>query len=127
MLFVLQSRSEIDLPRIAALTVISGNERPKVADRDRLAVGPAQLALKFVSSPIKDIDRPVAEIPDQKIARELSKAPWRDCESLGRVERPAGCHSIQEAPVEIEFVYEAVPRTGDIIFLGTVLQREGNE
>src|SRR4051794_15451444 len=95
----------------------AGFECPKIANGDGIAVGVVQLAEEVVVVRVVDIDRPVAEVANQEVARELSEPVWRDGESPGRVQRPARGDTVQQVPREIELVDEPVPWACNVVVL----------
>src|SRR6266566_5911898 len=86
MRFVLHAGRKVDLVGITVGTTITGNEGPEITNGDWGAVGVEQLALKVIVLHIERINRAVTEIPDKKIAGELSKARGRDREPPRRIE-----------------------------------------
>src|ERR1700694_2140501 len=95
MLFIRHSGSKVHLVRVRVSSTIAGDEGPEVANLDRGTVGAFQLAEEVICLWIEDIDRTVAKIPNEKIVGELTKAGRCDRKSPGRIEHPAGCHSVQ--------------------------------
>ena len=89
MRLVLYACRKVDLVRIAAGTTSAGNKRPEITDGDRGTVGAFQLAEEMIVLRIENIDRPVAEIPDEKIMGELPKAGGRDRKPPRRIEHAA--------------------------------------
>src|SRR5208337_5677119 len=73
------------------------------------------------------VDGAVAEIADQEVAGKIAEARGRDGEAPGRIEHAARRHSLHMSPVQVEFVDEAVTGSCDIVMLGGVLEREGDE
>ena len=111
---VQHSCSEVDLVRIGAGIAGAGNKRPEITDGDRGTVGAKQLAEEMIVLRIEDIDRTVTKIPDQKIVGELAKSRRCDRKPPRRIERPAGCHSVQHMPLQVELIHEAVGGTGAV-------------
>lgn len=99
MLFIPHSGSEVHLVRVRVRSAIAGDKGPEIINMDRGAVGTFQLAEEVICLRIEDIDRTVAEIPNEKIVGELPKAGGCDRKSPGRIENPAGCHSVQQMPL----------------------------
>src|SRR5207245_5801198 len=108
-------------------STITGNEGPEITNGDWGAVGVEQLALKVIVLHIERINRAVTEIPDKKIAGEISKARGRDRKPPRRIERPTRCHPVEQVPFQVELVHKAVTCTGNVVLLVRILQRVCNK
>jgi len=85
--FILHSRGEIDLLRVAS---IARDQRPEISDCNRGSVGAEQLTEVFITRRIVHVDGAVAEISNEEIVAELSESGWRDRKSPWRIKCSAG-------------------------------------
>src|SRR5271165_609290 len=123
---ILQPGCEVDRGWIVDGAAARG-ESPEILDHDRLPVGPVHLAHEMIVLRVEGVDGAVAKIADQEVSGKVAKARGRDGETPGRIERAARRHSLQMSPIQVEFVDEAVTRSRDIVMLGGVLFRKGDE
>ena len=109
------------------LALPSGTQSPEITNGDCGTAGVEQLALEVIVLHIESINRAVTEIPNKKIASELSKARRCDPEPPRRIERSTRCHPVEQMTFQVELVHKAVASTGNIVLLVRVLQCECNE
>jgi hypothetical protein len=128
---VLQASGEEDRIGIARRSANAGNQLPPVRDHDLIAARVSQLDGELaVLLQIVRIDGAVAEVAYQQIAGERTEARRRDVKPPGSVERIvrivriARRHALQQVPLEIELIHEAVAGTGKVDMLHVVLHRK---
>src|SRR5919197_4069992 len=89
-------------PGVAAVAEL---ERPEPVDDDRLAIGPSESSLELEAAirlPLVRVDAPVAEVPHEQVAPELSETLGRLGQPPRRVEQAAGGNPTEERTARVE-------------------------
>src|SRR5262249_15496842 len=76
---------------------------------------------------VEDVDVAVAEVADEQVITEVAELGRGDGFAPGRVQQPAGREPLEQHAVGVVYVHETVPHAGNVVALGGVLLRVGDE
>ena len=115
MAFVARTRGEEQRIRGLLLEAIAERNSPETIDGQHLSLSRPQLPGEVVVLQLVSVDRPVAEIADQKMIAELAETCGRKRHPPGRVQLAVRGDAIDQESVGIEDVDDTAPRSCGLV------------